>query len=745
VVEAQREEMHVSDAGDHGARRVVRHFTLLIIPSLLIATACQDATEPAVPSELEIVAGAAQSGEAAGRVAIAPAVRVLDQRSRPMANVEVTFTVVEGEGRVSAGSVRSDASGEASAVEWTLGTRAGRNTLNASVAGVAPAVFTATARAGQASKLTIVIGDGQTATVGSAVALVPVVRITDAHDNPVAATLVRFSAAGGSNVSKTLASSDEQGIASAGTWTLGTTAGEQVLEAKLESGPSIALHAVALPGPAAGLMIVSGNGQSATVATAVADAPTVRVVDAFGNAVSNVDVAFQVGSGSGDVDGVQSTYASSSSDPAGIARVGRWTLGTRAGPNTLRATIAGVSAQAVFTATGLAADPVSLVKHAGDSQSAPVNTEVSVAPAVRVLDAHGNGVPGIAVSFAANAGGVVTGAPTDTDDGGVAAVVSWQLGSAEGANTLTASVEGVGTLTFTANATPAGSGTGSGSGGPGGTPPGGYDLQITFTTTVSLSMQSEFYVAAGRWASAITGDLPNVPVSLPANACGMMHPPIAQTIDDLLILVRVGPMDGPGNILGSAGPCVVRSAGGLPVIGVMNLDADDLAFLEANGRLGDVIAHEIGHIIGIGTRWGSHLVGAGSTDPHFTGPNAVAAFHGNGSFGYTGAPVPVENTGGPGTRDGHWRENVMTNELMTGWLNLTYNALSDVTIGALADIGYTVNVDAADGYSAGISDAAQDATGTPRPPIEMKEAPIGIVPIAVDARGRRVSLRGIER
>lgn len=27
-------------------------------------------------------------------------------------------------------------------------------------------------------------------------------------------------------------------------------------------------------------------------------------------------------------------------------------------------------------------------------------------------------------------------------------------------------------------------------------------------------------------------------------------------------------------------------------------------------------------------------------------------------------PVPVANTGGPGTRDGHWRESVFGNELL---------------------------------------------------------------------------------
>ncbi len=61
-------------------------------------------------------------------------------------------------------------------------------------------------------------------------------------------------------------------------------------------------------------------------------------------------------------------------------------------------------------------------------------------------------------------------------------------------------------------------------------------------------------------------------------------------------------------------------------------------------------------------------------------------------------PVPVANTGGPGTREGHWRESVFGNELMTGFLDGGINPLSRVTVGALEDMGYEVNYDAADEF-----------------------------------------------
>jgi hypothetical protein len=97
--------------------------------------------------------------------------------------------------------------------------------------------------------------------------------------------------------------------------------------------------------------------------------------------------------------------------------------------------------------------------------------------------------------------------------------------------------------------------------------------------------------------------------------------------------------------------------------------------------------------------------------------------------------VPVENTGGGGTRDSHWRESVHNAELMTGWIEGggTPNPLSVITIGSLADLGYAVNMEAADPYvlfnPLGIP--GQVPSG---PLLEIREAP-GPVPIPIDVGG----------
>lgn len=87
-------------------------------------------------------------------------------------------------------------------------------------------------------------------------------------------------------------------------------------------------------------------------------------------------------------------------------------------------------------------------------QTARVASLVPVSPAVRVLDQHGNPMAGVEVTFdAANGSGTITGATVDTTDAlGMASIAAWTLGTAAGAQTLTATA-GDASATFTVLAT----------------------------------------------------------------------------------------------------------------------------------------------------------------------------------------------------------------------------------------------------------------------------------------------------
>ncbi len=132
----------------------------------------------------------------------------------------------------------------------------------------------------------------------------------------------------------------------------------------------------------------------------------------------------------------------------------------------------------------------------------------------------------------------------------------------------------------------------------------------------------------------------------------------------------------------------------------MSFDTADLAKMGTDGTLNDVITHEMGHVLGIGTLWDRKglLKNAGRQNPTFTGSGAMQEYKVLRATGRS-KRVPVENTGGPGTRDGHWREVVFRNELMSGFISTPGNPLSRVTVASLGDLGYQVDLDAGEPYA----------------------------------------------
>jgi hypothetical protein len=274
-----------------------------------------------------------------------------------------------------------------------------------------------------------------------------------------------------------------------------------------------------------------------------------------------------------------------------------------------------------------------------------------------------------------------------------------------GANTLTATVSGVATpATFTA--------TGVAS---------TFNIEVQYLTQLDSAHRAAFDSAAARWSRVVFGDLPAQNVMF--NQGGPSGTPCARpevpatnrSVDDVLIFAIVQPIDGPFNILGSAGPCILRGSSNLPAVGIMRFDEEDLDFLHTNNLLRPVILHEMAHVLGFGTLWNfgifNLLSGAGQADPFFTGAQARAAFDQNGGAGYAGGgKVPVENTGGPGTRDGHWRETVFDSELMTGFID-GGTQLSVITAASFADMGYQLNFAGSDPFTVPFPAALRAASG----------------------------------
>jgi len=552
----------------------------------------------------------------------------------------------------------------------------------------------------QPASLSVAAGDAQIGPPGAPLDQAPSVRVTDGEGAGVSGLVVTFTVVrGGGSVSRPTVSTDAEGRASAGVWTLGDEQGAQELRAAVQGVGSVVFRATARPGRAATLAILRGDGQTAVAGAPVAVRPAVTVLDSQSTPLAGVTVTFRVVGGAGSVTG-----GSAITDGSGAAEVGGWTLGSVTGANRLEAAVDGLPAIS-FEATAVAGAPAAISAVAGEGQTAPAGAQVPVRPAVRVVDAAGNPVSGVLVTFAVTAGGGHASGPTQsTGTDGRATVGGWTLGGAPGANALEATAAGSGIaanpVSFSATATSSGGSGGSGGG-------SGFDIEVRFNagSSPTAAQRDAFEDAESRWEQVVTGDLPSVPVDRPAGTCTSSDP-IAGTIDDLVIFVTLETIDGPGGVLGTAGPCMVRSGSKLPLAGMMRFDTADLAALEANGLLGEVVLHEMGHVLGVGTLWKTmgllaDPAAAGGLDPHFTGVAAIAAFDAIGGSGHGGQKVPVEDTGGSGTRDAHWRESVFDKEIMTGWIDPGSNPLSLVTIQSLADMGY--DVDTGEAQSVGLT------------------------------------------
>ena len=153
-----------------------------------------------------------------------------------------------------------------------------------------------------------------------------------------------------------------------------------------------------------------------------------------------------------------------------------------------------------------------------NNQSTEVSTPVTNPPAVLITDVNGDPVEAVDVTFAvASGGGTLGGQPTAvsaTNVGGLATAPAWTLGPNPGANTVTATVGTLCTLTFTAT----------------GLTPAVPSIELTKTRsgTGALSAAGETVtwglVATNTGDVTLTGVTIDDPLVGQSNACGTLAP-----------------------------------------------------------------------------------------------------------------------------------------------------------------------------------------------------------------------------
>ncbi len=191
-------------------------------------------------------------------------------------------------------------------------------------------------------------GDNQTVPVGQLAPVAPSVFIFDASGRPVYGEEVTFAVtAGGGIITGEVVSTDRDGIATVGSWTMGNAAGPNALSATAGALGPIAINAT---GEAVVMSLNGGDAQVAVAGSVLPIAPSVLVTDQALNPLEGVIIVFTVTGGGGSVQD-----PAAATDVNGIAAPTSWTLGAVPGANTLDATSPMVTADGdpvAFTATG---------------------------------------------------------------------------------------------------------------------------------------------------------------------------------------------------------------------------------------------------------------------------------------------------------------------------------------------------------------------------------------------------------
>ena len=157
-------------------------------------------------------------------------------------------------------------------------------------------------------------------------------------------------------------------------------------------------------------------------------------------------------------------------------------------------------------------------------------------------------------------------------------------------------------------------------------------------------------------------------------------------IDDLVVVVDARRLD--GDYKGIADVFIKRQDTHVPLACGMVLDSGFLSTASVQQKK-NVIMHELAHCLGFGNAWiwsPLFLMQSGNEGPIFKGKNAIREY---------GSEVPMDELGQ------HWHPEKLRGELMTsGWGGTNQPvALSIITLGALMDTGYQVDMSKADPYT----------------------------------------------
>jgi hypothetical protein len=311
-----------------------------------------------------------------------------------------------------------------------LATDVGRAIVNVTLDGISAQTLVNVAPA--PASIAMVRGEGQRAAAGSPLTDRVIVRVVNRRGRPVEGTLVRFRASPGEGVVDPAAVVTDADGRARTAWTLGDRPGRQRILASVERVDSaLTIEAEAEPQSANTRLAALRDTLTGVVDKVTDSVVGVRLTDSSGRALPDVPVTWST------LDGGAVEALSPRTDSLGESKV-RWTLGTKARAQRLRARVAGGVPPVTLTALALPAAPASVTVSRAQKKSTDAR---NVAIVATVKDTFGNVVPRATVRLAPRSGAITPTTIESDSVGDVAAV--WTLAPNTRDHMLIASVRGL--------------------------------------------------------------------------------------------------------------------------------------------------------------------------------------------------------------------------------------------------------------------------------------------------------------
>ena len=469
---------------------------------------------------LELVSGNNQTGAIGSALSDSLVVRVLDALDNPVAGVTVQWSV-SGGGSISPTTTITGADGQAAA-ERVLGNAATTQGAQATATGLTAVSFTHSAVAANPTTLVLVSGDAQTGPVGAPLADSLVVRLEDNSGNGVGGKAISWVVAtGGGSVSPVNVTTNVNGLAKT-RWTLGATAGSNLVSAVFSGLPSVQFVATAGAGPATKLAFTQPPVNS-RAGTTITPAVKVAIQDANGNTVTTAQDAITLAIGTNPSSGALSGTATISA-VNGVATFSNLSINKAGSGYTLTAAGGGFTGATSPTFDVLTGDANRLVFITGPTNRV-VGQTFSPSLQVQVQDAGGNPIltANNAITLVSSVTGTLAGTATQNAFLGTATFSNLAITKAGTGYTLTALASGLASATSAtfdvtqAATTIAITGRNPSSSVPGQSITVSYDVNVTTPGTGSITgsvMVSDGTTSATCLVSAGTG-VGSCPIALP--------------------------------------------------------------------------------------------------------------------------------------------------------------------------------------------------------------------------------------